>query len=170
MSKHALKNKSVIQSPIEEKGNAQFNLKDADPVDPSWKDSVNAITAEDMALDRELDRLAQEQGPPPDIDPVPAGVGLKKESEVRVLLSEFVDDYLPARTITELKDQVYLAKANGCDSVECTLEVGKSIIRDGSLETVGYFTFQDVKVYIVGSFEKASARDKRTTWDVEEKR
>jgi hypothetical protein len=170
MSKQALKNKFGIQSPIEEKGNAKFNLKDADPVDPSWKDSVNAITAEDMALDRELDRLAQEQGPPPDIDPVPAGVGLKKESEVRVLLSEFVDDYAPAKTRSELDDQVWLAKSKGCDSIECTLDVGRSIIRDGSLESVGYFMFKDVKVYIDGAFEKARARDKRTTWDLEEKR
>lgn len=167
MAKHKFK---APTDPLEEKGNAAFNLADAEPVDSNWKDAPGAITAEDLALEAEIQRMAQEQGPPPEIEPVPASAIVTKEKDTRELLSDHVIDYKPATTITELKDQVYLAKANGCDSVECTLQVGKSIVRDGSLETVGYFLFHDVKVYIEGLYEKARARDKRTTWDIEAKR
>jgi len=146
-------------TPLEEKGNPAFNLADAEPVQIDWQEpAVNVITPEDIALDRELERLAMEQ-PLPDVEPAPPE--MKKAVDSPELLSSFVDDYRPATTIRELEDQVHLAKVNGADSVECSMALGRYYVKDGSLETVGYFMFRDIKVYIEGYYERAQARDTR---------
>lgn len=142
-------------------GNPLFNLIDVEPSQTIGIDvAPGAVLPEDLELERSLSSMT---GTLPDIDdPEPIGSVVKKEIELREMLSEKVDDYKPATTRQEITDQVYLAKSEGCNSIEATLKAIRSICRDQSLESVGYFMYHDIKVYIEGFVEKAKARDKQT--------
>lgn len=112
-----------------------------------------------MALDRELERMANETAPVPiEPDPVPA---MQKTVEQRELLSE-VMDVQPASTVNELMEQVHLAKESGCDSIEATPTLVRHYCRKKYPSDVGYFVFHDIKVYIAGFFDQANKRDKET--------
>jgi hypothetical protein len=142
-------------------GNPDFNLTGVTPSNTLGDVAVGAITDEDMALDRELDRMANEM-PPPDIDPEPQGVGMaKRETEEYTLLSELMD-VKPASTVNELLEQVHLAKESGADSVEATPALVRHYCRRQYPDKVGYFLFHDIKVYIEGFFEQSIKRDKET--------
>lgn len=143
-------------------GNPDFNLKDAKPVPKNWQDvAPAAVTAEDMALDRQLDAMAAELPPVID-DPDPPGMTVKKENEKREMLGDVVEGYMPAINEEQLRTQVHLAKQEGCDSIEVTGPLAKRFCRDPNLEKVGYFMYHDIKVYIEGFYEQASKRDKQT--------
>lgn len=145
------------KTPADEKGNAAFNLNDAEPVG-DWQ-APAAITDEDRELDRELERMAKTEEPVvSDLGPQP----MRKINEPYTLLREVFDEYQPAKTINELDDQIFEAKVNGCDSVEATSKLVRYFIKDGSAEKVGYFWYKDVRVYVEGFFEKSSAKDKET--------
>lgn len=134
---------------------------------PAIQDAANIVTDEDMELDREIDRIANEN-PPPDIEQGPV-MQLKKEKVVRDLLSEHVDDYKPASTVNELLEQVHLAKEMMCDSIEATPQMIKHFCRKHYPDDVGYFIYHDIKVYIPGFFEQSQKKDQRTTLDIEMK-
>lgn len=146
-----------------EKGNPDFNLKDAKPVDPNWQNvAPSAYTAEDAELDRRLNSMAADL-PPVVSDPDPiGGVVARKVIEVRDMLGDVVDDYKPASTDEELRTQVHLAKQEGCDSIEATVPLAKRFCRDPQLETVGYFIYHNIKVYLEGHFEQTNKRDSQT--------
>lgn len=152
---------SKNKSPIEEKGDERFNLKDAKPVDPAWRDKAPAaITDEDLALDRELEVMARNTMPEvSDRDPGPA---IKKSIDPYTLLEEFVDNYRPAKNIHELDDQVFKAKHYECDSIYATPELIRYFTKKDYPDKVGYFVYHDIKVYIEGFFEQSSKRDKET--------
>lgn len=153
--------KNKIKTAIEEPGNPDFKLQNAKPVDQSWKDNVSTITDEDRALDRELEMLARTEAPKvSDLDTVPV---MKKTIEPYTMLSEFLEDYSPARTLLELDDQVMQAKHAEADSIECTEQIFKYFNKNGDPRNVGYFIYHDIKVYKVGFFEQSSKRDKETT-------
>ncbi len=123
-----------------------------------------AVMPEDLELDRMLASLTADV---PDIaDPEPIGSVVVKERVKLELLREAVEDYKPASTRQEIMDQVYLAKTEGCDSIEATLLAIRSICRDSSLESVGYFMYHDIKVFIEGRASEAMARDRRTVEQV----
>lgn len=146
-------------------GNPEFNLTGVVPTDAM---AANIITDEDRALDRELDRLANDVPPmPADFDPGPA-INIKAEKFDGVLLSEHAD-VSPATTVNELLDQVHLAKENGCDSIEATPALVRHYCRKAYPSDVGYFIFHDIKVYIEGFFAEANKRDRRTTFDLDGK-
>lgn len=145
------------KTPGQEKGNAAFNLSDAEPVG-EWQ-APAAITKEDLELDRELERMAKntepvlsENEPPP----------VRKLNEAYSLLSEVVENYEPAKTIQELDEQVFDAKSNGCDSIEATPKIVRYFVKDGSVEKVGYFWYKDVRVFLEGFFEKSIAKEKES--------
>lgn len=155
--------KEEIPAPLKEKGNPLFKLQDAQSVEPNWASDVasSVATAEDMAFDRELEHMARNNEPQvSDQEPVQ----LKKTVDAYTLLSEFEDDYKPARTIHELDDQVFRAKQFEADSIEASEQIVKHFTKSCWKETqkVGYFTYHDIKVYITGFFEQSKMRDTQT--------
>lgn len=180
-SKNKPKIAQVAQPPSTAPGNPDFNLNDAEPVDPDWQHPIDkkpihpptneiraqsAITDEDRALDRELEQMSNEN-PPLAIDPEPAGVTAKAEKIIDDHLQDHVENYKPASTINEIMSQVSEAKVSGCDSITATLQLSKYYVKDGSLDRVGYFMFHDIKVYVDGHREKAMKRDKLTLFELE---
>ena len=153
--------KNKVKSPLEETGNSDFNLTNVVPSNTIGKDiAPGAVLPEDLELDRMLASL--DSAAPPIDDPEPIGSVVKKEVEKREMLGDHVENYKPASTLEELREQVYLAKSEGCDSLEIEADLAKRICRDPTLETVGYFLYHDIKAYLVGCFNKAKARDNMT--------
>ncbi len=148
------KNKPKIDA-----GNPEFNIK---AVEPSQTIGTNiapgAILPEDMELERTLQAMTQALPVLADEDPT-VGV-VRKVKETREMLGDVVDDYSPASTHAQLQEQAALAFAEGCDSIEATLQACRTVCRDPQLEAVGYFTYHGIKVYLVGAFEKVKSRDK----------
>lgn len=152
---------SKNKSPLTEKGNPSFNLKDAIPVNTDSIIASSAITDEDMALDRELDRIARNSEPEvSDKDEMPLPV--KKTIDPYTMLSDFEDDYKPAETIQELDDQVFRAKHYEADSIEASSKLIKYFCKKDYPDKVGYFVYHDIKVYIAGFFEQSKVRDQQT--------
>lgn len=155
------KNKST--SPAEEKGNADFRI--TPEIEAAAKARVNdiapaAITDEDLALDRELEMMSRNSEPVlSDQDTTPP---VKKTVEPYTLLSEFVDNYKPAKTIHELDDQVFRAKHYEADSIEATPELVRYFTKKDYPDKVGYFVYHDIKVYIAGFFEQSVKRERVT--------
>lgn len=155
--------KKTIQDHLEEKAMADFEKSIAESEELAsipTIDKVNpleTITAEDLALERELEKAHENQSF--DSEPV---VTVKTTIENINLLRTHVPEYMPASTISELKDQVFWAKANGCDSIEATKELVRHVFRkdfDHIEKVVGYAIYQDVRVYIDGLFSERSKQD-----------
>lgn len=156
------KNKPKEITPVTEPGNSMFNLKDAKPVTTDWQHApaMSAVTDEDLALERELEKLAQNTEPEiSDPDTAPQMV---KGPEPYTMLSEFVDDYKPAKTLHELDDQVFQAKQCGADSIEATKEIVWYFTKKKDPNNTGYFMFKDIRVYIAGIFQQSKKRDLET--------
>ncbi len=141
-------------------GNPNFNIANVEPTNVlSQEIAPGHILPEDMELERSLQAMVAEMPVIDDIDPT-AGVEVKHVQVKHEMLAEIVDDYKPAASYVELQEQAALAKANGCDSIEATLEACRKVCRDPQLESVGYFTYHGINVYLVGAFEKAKLRDR----------
>jgi hypothetical protein len=158
------KNKAKETTPTTEPGNPMFNLKDARPVTTDWQSAppiaAAAITDEDLALERELEKLNLNTEPQiSDPDTMPA---LKKLSEPYTMLSEAVESYKPAKTLQELDDQVMQAKHYECDSIEATVNVVNYFTKGRDPNNTGYFMYKDIRVYIAGFFEHSKKRDLET--------
>ncbi len=147
-------------------GNPMFNLKDAKPVDPNWKSTdeisaPSAVTAEDLALERELERIALET-PIPDIEPDMAKP-LTKEKQSFDHLSEHIEaEYRAAKTLNELEQQVVLAKRLKCDAVDAEPEIIRYYCGPDYSEAHGYFMYKDVKVCFPKSFAGVKAQSSMT--------
>lgn len=71
------------------------------------------------------------------------------------MLSEFIDDYAPAKDHSELLEQVHLAKQFGADSIEADPKIIRQLtLKSGYPSDTGYLWFHDVKVWIPGFEEK----------------
>lgn len=140
-------------------GNPDFNLNQAEPVAPAAPvRAMAALTEEDLAFDRELDRIANEE-PPIFAEDRNMNV-LTKEKESREMLGEFVEDYHPAATVNELMDQVHVAKEVGANCIEATPAIVRHYCRKHFPDDVGYFMFHDIKVFIAGFWETHKDNDK----------
>lgn len=122
--------------------------------------ALAAITDEDLAFERSLQAMNFEE-PNIEADPTPTLRHVREHSE---LLSDHMEGLRPASTVAELMDQVHLAKQAECDSIEATPAVIKYYCRKDfdAVAKVGYFMFHDIKVHMVGEFERASMADKQT--------
>ncbi len=141
-------------------GNPNFNITGVTPTKVLGTEiAPGAILPEDMELERSLQSMVEAMPVIDDMDPT-IGVTVKHTQDRREMLSQIVDDYKPAASYVELQEQAALAKANGCDSIEATLEACRKVCRDPQLESVGYFTYHGIHVYIAGAYEKARLRDK----------
>lgn len=107
-----------------------------------------AITDEDLAFERELQRMA-EQTPPELVEGSNLNV-LTKERPEHGMLSGHVDNYQPAKTLSELRDQAFHAKQLGCNSIEATPDIIRYFTKPHYPDDVGYFMFSDIKVWIPG--------------------
>ncbi len=114
------------------------------------------MTDEDLALDREIARMAADQemtaivdhGAPPE---------LKPSVEHTDLLSEYVENYKPASSHATLEEQVFLCSAHGADSIEAEEIVFKAIL--GYIPKEAYMVFKGVKVYRKGMVEAGRTSD-----------
>ncbi len=150
------KNKPKIEG-----GNPAFNISNVKPTNVLSEPIPSAaILPEDMELERSLQAMVQELPVLSDDDPT-AGV-VRKVKEKLEMLGDVVDDYRPADSHQELQEQAALAVAEGCDSIEATLKACRMVCRDPQLESVGYFTYHGIKVYLAGAIEKAKSRDRLT--------
>lgn len=158
------KNKPKIASPVEEKGNPIFNINDVEPsqtLDLDNEIAPTAILPEDLEFERNLQTIYQ---PMERIsDPEPIGMTPTAPKDLKgEMLGDLMINYKPASTDDELRTQVQLAKVEGCDSIEATLDICKRYCKDPKLEDVGYFTYYNVKIYISGQTENAKHRDSMT--------
>jgi hypothetical protein len=112
-----------------------------------------------MELERSLQSMGANDVPVFDDEDPTIGV-VKKTVEKREMLGDVVDGYKPASTHAELQEQTAMAVAEGCDSIELTVELAKKVCRDPQLENVGYFMYRGIKAYLVGAFERVVARDR----------
>ncbi len=144
-----------------ESGNPAFNIANVEPSKTLGVEiAPGAIMPEDLELERSLQAMVQSMPVIDDVDPT---IGVVKIASVQHdMLSEAVDDYTPATTYAELQEQCALAKAHGCDAIEASLDACRRICRDPQLETVGYFTYHGIHVYLIGAYEKSKARDKQS--------
>lgn len=145
---------------FEEKGNPNFNLKDAKPV-PNWQDIVAGPTAEDLAFEASIQNESAEHIPqlsdPDEYQPV------KKVNEPYTLLSEFVENFTPAKSLAELDKHVELCKrVYECDSTYATPAMVQYFDKKNFPPKVGYIIYKDIKVYMEGFFEQSKVRDKQT--------
>lgn len=138
------------------KGNPKFKMPSEDEFA-----QFAPVTDEDLELERSLDEIAKSR---PAIDQGPA-MELKPEKVNINHLREYVDNYAPASTHPELLEQVHLAKANDCDSIDATATLVRQTFRkdfDKIEKDIGYGIYADIFVYIEGHFEKTKGRDKLT--------
>lgn len=144
------------------KGNPEFM------VTPEIKEKINnfsveaAFTAEDAAFEAELNALGKDMPNISDSGPVQE---VTRPKEALEHLKFHNEDYAPASTMAELQEQVHEAKSFGCDSIDGTEALVKSIFREGFEKmkaTVGYGIYHDIRVYIAGSFEQNKGADKMT--------
>ncbi len=150
------KNKPKIEA-----GNPAFNISNVKPTNVlSEPIPSTAVMPEDMELERTLQAMVQEMPVLSDEDPT-AGV-VRKVKDSPEMLGDVVSDYRPASTHAELQEQAALAFSEGCDSIEATLAACRTVCRDALLETVGYFTYHGIKVYLAGAIQMAKARDRIT--------
>lgn len=126
---------------------------------------LSVYTAEDAALDAEIERVAatkETMEPISDDGPV---VEMKKVKEHLELLRSHVENYKPAATIRELEEQVHIATGEGCDSIEATDQVIKGLFRadfDHIKNETGYGIYKNIRIYLDGHFEKHKNADKLT--------
>jgi hypothetical protein len=169
----------------EEKGNPAFNLNDAEPTGLTEEDlqmpendqnldlrevdkkvlnqAPAAITAEDLAFEEELQRMNTEPLAFTDED---MSITLTKEKGETGFLGDFVEGYKPAKTLNELTQQAFTAKNHGLSAIEATDDVIRYYTK-GSFEQIkkiGYFIFQDIKVFGVGEFKKFVKTDHRSMY------
>lgn len=104
------------------------------------------MTAEDLAFEQSLQEIQIQE---PAIERGP-NTTLTKEKTSNDLLSNYIDCQ-PAKDINELLNQVFLAKQHGADSIEASPELIKTYtLKSGFPSDVGFFFFQDIKVWIPG--------------------
>jgi hypothetical protein len=121
--------------------------------------AASAITAEDLAFESALQATEATE---PDIEPSP-NTTLKKEKVNLNLLADHIEDYAPAKTHTDLLEQVHMAKQVGADSIEADPKIIRQLtLKSGYPDDVGYFWFHDVKVWIPGFYETHSEKDKES--------
>lgn len=118
-----------------------------------------AITDEDLALDREIERMAKEQAladvshitaaPTADVE-APKMIDHKLES---TFLGDHVEAYAPADSSVALEQQIFQCKHMDLDSIEATDAVFKSIF--GRVPDECYAMVKGVKMYRAGMVEKA---------------
>lgn len=157
-----MRTKGSKNKPKIEAGNPAFNLTSVTPSNTiGHAIAPGAIMPEDLEFERQLEQMNSEMPPPID-DPDPASVTVKAEKPKREMLADAIENYKPASTDDEFRNQLHEAKYHGCDSIEVTEKIGIRYCRDPQLKTVGYFMFHDVKCYLEGAWEKATSRDKQT--------
>lgn len=126
---------------------------------------VATFTEEDAALDRELDMIAS-QKPQVSDSGGSAEMGVKPIKENIEHLSFHTDgDYRPASTMADLTEQVHVAKSVGADAIDATEGLFKQIFRhdfEKIKEIPGFGIYHDVRVYMIGCFEKNKHLEKQT--------
>lgn len=148
-----------------QKGNASFNEKELpqelvqQTKSALAETAMNAgPTAEDMALDRELERMSRENEPeylPDD----------KREN----ILTKFDDrpDFLdvdPAKNFSQLQEFTDMAKSVGVGAIEAEWPVIKYYVKTMTQEQfnkIGYFIYHNVRVYLAGQGMKTKLKEER---------
>lgn len=140
-------------------GNSDFKIT------PEVEANIATYTAEDAALDAELEQLAK-QRPQVTEDAPAAAMEVVKPRESLEHLSAHVDgEYKPASNMAELQEQVHLAKQVGADSIDGTEALIRMIFRvdfDKIKASIGYGIYHNIRVYLDGMFDGLKNMDKMT--------
>ena len=171
----------MVDSPIDEKGDSRFNLNDAEalteadmiekenPLDfvkidnlilkqPKLEVAQSAITAEDLAFEASLQRMHVES-----VIDTKDVVKLTKEVPDTDFLGDMVENYKPASTLNELDQQAFAAAKHGATAIEATEHVIRYYVKDDfeGVSNVGYFMFNNIRVFIPGKFSSFVQTDKQ---------
>jgi len=120
--------------------------------------AMSIVTDEDLAFERELQRM--ESALPPVMSEGVSENKLTKEQLDSDMLADAVENYQPARTINELRDQAFHAKQLGYDSVEASPELIKYFTRGEAYPpAAGYFMFDGIRAWAPGMYEQMRMRD-----------
>lgn len=120
--------------------------------------NLSAVTSEDLALDRELDRLAATQTP--EFDDLPAANTVTKTKEEREMLESWVDGYKPAASLLDLDEQTLMCQEFGADSIEAIDQIFRKFC--GAEYKDPYFVYKGVKVYRAGNSLNAKSKEGKT--------
>lgn len=115
--------------------------------------------------DREIDQMLEQQAKRNPIQDMGHETMLVREPTKRDILRNYVKDYKPASSISELDDQVFQASNNDIDSIEATPALVRYFCKrefDYIKDNVGYFIYHNIRVYIDGFFEKNKDADRLT--------
>lgn len=127
--------------------------------------AMSAVTPEDLAFEAELQRMHVEQQMPDQVDGVPTK--LTQEEARKELLSDVVEGTMPASSLADLEQQVFLAKGHGCNAIEADEKVIRYFTRGSFDQTVanGFFMYKDIKVFVPGKFRGHVRTDKLSIHD-----
>lgn len=133
------------------------------PVQPD-EIALGAVTTEDLELDRELKKMAAEREMAEatlsyDENKAPSVIAAPEKMDSPEL-RDFVDDYKPANSHASLEEQLFLARAHKCDTIEAEDVVFRAIF--GYVPDTAYCMVKNVKVYRVGMVEEGRKRDARS--------
>ncbi len=140
---------------------AKIKMKINEPLSTDEILAPTAITEEDMALDRELERLAMET-PVANID-ADLSAPLKKEKlELDHLRWHVGDAYKPAASLNELDQQVSVAKRLHCDSIDATDEIIYYYCGEDYARSHGFFMYKDIRVHFPEEYASAEKKSRMT--------
>ncbi len=145
----------VVPAHAQEKGNPDWNI--ASVVPSSTLTAPGAVTAEDLAFEADLQRMAGEEVLP-DIEQEYLAP-LTKEKREGNHLRDHVDNYSPAKTINELDTQVTIAKPLGAD-IDVSPQVMKHLF--GPTYKLTSAMYKDVRLNLPDTFDSNTAQSKKT--------
>lgn len=146
---------------VTEAGNPDFNLNDPAVLAHLEQQASTAITAEDLALDMELERMAMEE-PIPDLEPALVTTLTKEKPSTEHLRDHMDGEYRMAQTLNELEHQITIAKRLGCDSIDADPKVIYLYCGKDYPRSLGFFMYKDIKVHFPNEYEGTKARLKQT--------
>jgi hypothetical protein len=120
--------------------------------------AASVVTDEDLALERELERMAENT--PPEISEGFSENRISVARDDNEMLAHHVSGVKPAATIAQLRDQVFHAKQTGCNSIEATPELIRYYTKPNyPTDDAPYFSFDGIKVWRPDMFEKHKQMD-----------
>jgi hypothetical protein len=121
----------------------------------------SAITAEDIALDMELERMAHEE-PVAAIEPDLVAPLTKEKPDLEHLREHLEGNYAAAKTLNELEHQVAIAKRLGCKAIDADPAIIRLIFGHDFSEKHGFAMYKDVAVHFPDTFAEVKAKSRMT--------
>lgn len=124
-------------------------------------------TEEDLELERRLQAIdAEEIVQAPQVSDRDMTPRASKPVNDISLLNHEKPDVKPAETLSQLRDQVFMAEQYGCNAIEVHQNILKTFLKQDYPTPSGYVWYQNVRLYEAGTFDRYKDYDFRTVDDV----